>query len=485
MSIPNRLVDFDEFDPYYRWLGIAKKHRPPTYYQLSGVAVTESDRGIIDAALNRQKTHVLQFRGTEQDAFAARLLYEIEMASVTLLSPQLRREYDLSLESKRVPWAIWRRRIVYVPAYNRSASVGEGSEIVSTFAGVMGVILLGIVIMTGITFYMPWQKIVFSDRTDVAEENVQANVAEPAVPREELAQPIPQQPFALGANNAIQPEAPEEMLASIDALITGVDFDKRSISVKHGTKAAVFDVSRTAKITVDGKPSELESLSKDQAVTIEFNTAFDVAVRIDATTTLMEASTVASNSTDTKTDADDFELSIEATVLAVDLEKRSLVVQSNSKTITFDLSRKTSVRQAGVATSLDSIAVGQKATVVFDPEFNVITGIEIMGAATPQQLAGIPLPSSDKKIEEPVDDPGSVSIDVTIESIDLEKRSVTVLRKSKSSTLDVSRKAKITVDGVEASLETLQTNQSATITFDPELEVISRIEVQTSSEAKP
>jgi hypothetical protein len=161
MTVPDRPLDFDEFDPYYRWLGIQKKFRPPTHYQLLGVAVTESERGIIEAASNRHLNNIQQYRGTQYDAIANRLGFEIEVATVTLLSGQLRIEYDLTLKSRKLPVRIWGRRN-YIRPYAPTASVGEGSEIVSTFAGVMGVILFGIIIMAGVTFYFPWQRVVFS-----------------------------------------------------------------------------------------------------------------------------------------------------------------------------------------------------------------------------------------------------------------------------------------------------------------------------------
>lgn len=50
------------FDPYHRWLGIPKNARPPTHYQLLGLANGESDPEVIDEAVIRQTTHVRSYQ---------------------------------------------------------------------------------------------------------------------------------------------------------------------------------------------------------------------------------------------------------------------------------------------------------------------------------------------------------------------------------------------------------------------------------------
>ena len=47
-----------DFDPYHRWLGIPKGQRPPTFYQLLGVAPDEADTEVIEEAALRQTSHV-------------------------------------------------------------------------------------------------------------------------------------------------------------------------------------------------------------------------------------------------------------------------------------------------------------------------------------------------------------------------------------------------------------------------------------------
>ena len=50
------------FDPYHRWLGIPRHLRPPTYYQLLGIAVDETDAEVIAEAALRQTSHVRTYQ---------------------------------------------------------------------------------------------------------------------------------------------------------------------------------------------------------------------------------------------------------------------------------------------------------------------------------------------------------------------------------------------------------------------------------------
>ena len=52
----------DHFDPYHRWLGISPDHRPPNHYHLLGIPLFESDADVIEAAADRQMTHVRSYQ---------------------------------------------------------------------------------------------------------------------------------------------------------------------------------------------------------------------------------------------------------------------------------------------------------------------------------------------------------------------------------------------------------------------------------------
>jgi hypothetical protein len=71
-----------------------------------------------------------------------------------------------------------------------------------------------------------------------------------------------------------------------------------------------------------------------------------------------------------------------------------------------------------------------------------------------------------------------ITIDVTISAINIEDRLITVTRTSrlKEIELEVGKKAKITIGGMEASLEALAVGMTATISFEPELEIVTKID---------
>jgi hypothetical protein len=85
------------FDPYHKWLGIPQDQRPPTYYQLLGIAPNETDREVIAEASIRQTSHVRTYQTGPRAQQCIELLNEIARARSTLLDPVKRKEYDASL----------------------------------------------------------------------------------------------------------------------------------------------------------------------------------------------------------------------------------------------------------------------------------------------------------------------------------------------------------------------------------------------------
>lgn len=75
-----------------------------------------------------------------------------------------------------------------------------------------------------------------------------------------------------------------------------------------------------------------------------------------------------------------------------------------------------------------------------------------------------------------------VSIEATIKSVDAKARTITVQRKDKTSELDVSRKAKITLLDKDATLEALKAGQEVTLTFHTDLEIVLKIEASKKLE---
>ncbi len=82
------------FDPYHRWLAIPPTQRPPTYYQLLGVAREETDPEVIAEAALRQISHIRTYQTGPHAKECQTLLNEIGLAKVTLLNPEKRRAYE-------------------------------------------------------------------------------------------------------------------------------------------------------------------------------------------------------------------------------------------------------------------------------------------------------------------------------------------------------------------------------------------------------
>ncbi len=88
------------FDPYHKWLGISKKHRPPTYYRLLGIDEGEDDPEVIEEAALRQQSHLRIYQMGQHSALATKLLNEVAQARSILLNPAKRKAYERSLAHK-------------------------------------------------------------------------------------------------------------------------------------------------------------------------------------------------------------------------------------------------------------------------------------------------------------------------------------------------------------------------------------------------
>jgi hypothetical protein len=91
------------FDPYHKWLAIPPGPRPPTYYQLLGVAPGEKDLDVIDEAALRQMAHVRAYQIGPHAAESQRLLNEISEARTVLLNAEKRKAYDEALAKPVAP----------------------------------------------------------------------------------------------------------------------------------------------------------------------------------------------------------------------------------------------------------------------------------------------------------------------------------------------------------------------------------------------
>ncbi|MDX1944308.1 MAG: protein kinase [Pirellulaceae bacterium] len=90
----------DQFDPYYKWLGIPPEEQPPNHYRLLGVRVLEDDLEVIEGAANRQMSHIRDYLEGSQAETAQRILNEIGRAWGSLIHPKLKAAYDANLRKK-------------------------------------------------------------------------------------------------------------------------------------------------------------------------------------------------------------------------------------------------------------------------------------------------------------------------------------------------------------------------------------------------
>ncbi len=149
-------------------MGIPEKKCPPTFYELLGISLNEEDRAVIQSAAERQKTHIEQYLGTPYNKFANQLISQIDEAEITLLSPQLRREYDrqVDLFKKR------RKKRQFDPTVISSQipmrgnrTVGEESGLAREYAGIVSVLAIAFFGMAaGLLWQLPGQGCIRSNR---------------------------------------------------------------------------------------------------------------------------------------------------------------------------------------------------------------------------------------------------------------------------------------------------------------------------------
>jgi hypothetical protein len=89
-----------DFDPYETWLGIPADRRPPTYYDLLGLASDESNPETIEqAALRRMRKVRLHQIGPHSD-LSQEVLDELGRARLILKDPHRRADYDAKLRAR-------------------------------------------------------------------------------------------------------------------------------------------------------------------------------------------------------------------------------------------------------------------------------------------------------------------------------------------------------------------------------------------------
>lgn len=192
------------FDPYHRWFGIPPGKRPPTHYQLLGIASDESSSDVIAAAADRQTEFVNRFSQGEHAEVAQTVLYEIEEAKLCLLSHKLRSQYDARLSQKRSNTRRKSKSLRPASSSRGTRTVGEETEIVRSFAGVVSILVVAFLVVIGASFLLPWKQFFADDSVKMTPPQAAApdadkkpdadekqNGAQPAVAKADVAVPQP------------------------------------------------------------------------------------------------------------------------------------------------------------------------------------------------------------------------------------------------------------------------------------------------------
>lgn len=277
----------DGFNPYHLWLGISEAKCPPTFYELLGLSLNEDERAVIKSAADRQRSHVEQFLGTEFNKYANKLISQIDEAEITLLSPELRRDYDrkVKLFKKR------RKERQIDPNFTPSSissdgsrSVGEGSGFLREYAGIVAILAVAFFGMAAASFWLPWGN-VDTDKAISKNQPAQENAPAPEPENPVREKEIPQPDLEMPAQEIPKPQ-PEQLdnsnLATIDVTIQSIDFPNKRITVSRAAKSTVLRIKDNSVITLDGKATSLNALVPNQIATISFDPVEDVISILEA-----------------------------------------------------------------------------------------------------------------------------------------------------------------------------------------------------------
>ncbi|QDV49289.1 formylglycine-generating enzyme family protein [Gimesia fumaroli] len=165
------------FNPYHKWLGIPAEKCPPTYYDLLRISVGEQSRDVIQMAVERQKSHLEQFRVGKHARQVAKIIYELEEAELTLLNRELRQEYDERVVSVRERK---NKKAGSLPSVDgNQETAGEGSGLLSQYLGIVSILAVSFSVMAASVYFIPWKKI-GNDGAGVAEQRAPQEEAMPA-----------------------------------------------------------------------------------------------------------------------------------------------------------------------------------------------------------------------------------------------------------------------------------------------------------------
>jgi hypothetical protein len=94
------MPDKEQFDPYRKWLGIPPEEQPPHHYRLLGIGLYEGDPDVIEAAADRQMSHVQTYKTGKHSSLSQKLLNELAAAKLCLLNRERKKAYDAALKER-------------------------------------------------------------------------------------------------------------------------------------------------------------------------------------------------------------------------------------------------------------------------------------------------------------------------------------------------------------------------------------------------
>ena len=195
------------FDPYHKWFGIPKNRRPPTYYDLLGIAPGEGDHEVIRSAMEQRRSFLMANKGQGKDKVIRELLRQLDEAVSGLLVPEVKYEYDRRMGIS--PSRRKRSRSIPLPAWFSSGNqriYGEGSGIVTSVIAILTAIVGSIAFMWWFSFQLPWGK--HQETVSASAELIERRPSLPRVPEDKSATVA----SALKAKNTSDPVNRDHML---------------------------------------------------------------------------------------------------------------------------------------------------------------------------------------------------------------------------------------------------------------------------------
>lgn len=87
-------VQSEDFDPYYKWLGIPPEEQPPHHYRLLAIPPFTTDPEVIENAADQRMAHLRAAQIGKRAALSQDLLNHVAQAKACLLDDARRAEYD-------------------------------------------------------------------------------------------------------------------------------------------------------------------------------------------------------------------------------------------------------------------------------------------------------------------------------------------------------------------------------------------------------